>query len=383
MTQLQDSSLAGVPTGLLIAGEWVTTDRTLEVDDPATGALLAQVSDATVPDALEAVASAHGAFGPWAATAPRIRAEVLRRAYEIMAAELEQCARLIVLENGKAWSDAMGEATYAAEFFRWFSEEASRVPRRLPAGARRRQDDHRRPPADGRGVHDHAVELPGGHGDAQARARPGGRLHRGPQAGLGDPADGAVGGRGPASSRASRPGSSTSSPPPTGPRVRGDPRRPAYGDPVLHGVDPGRQAAARTDRDPCPALVDGAGRQRAAARARGRGRRPGRRGRDGRQDAQRRSPPAPPPTASTSTSRWPTEFTVAFERALGGCASAAAWTRPTTSVRWSAPGSVTRSSTSSRRQRRRAVARSPCPRLPTTGAFISPTWCATSPTATP
>jgi succinate-semialdehyde dehydrogenase/glutarate-semialdehyde dehydrogenase len=128
VTQLQDSSLSGVPTGLLIDGEWVSTDRTLEVDDPATGALLAQVSDATVPDALAAVTSAHRAFGPWAATAPRARAEVLRRAYEIMAAELEQCARLIVLENGKAWSDAMGEATYAAEFFRWFSEEASRVP---------------------------------------------------------------------------------------------------------------------------------------------------------------------------------------------------------------------------------------------------------------
>jgi succinate-semialdehyde dehydrogenase/glutarate-semialdehyde dehydrogenase len=128
VTQVQDPLLAGVPTGLLIDGDWVTTDRTLEVDDPATGTLLAEVSDATVADALEAVASAHRAFGPWAATAPRVRAEVLRRAYEIMAAEIEQCARLIVLENGKAWSDAVGEATYAAEFFRWFSEEASRVP---------------------------------------------------------------------------------------------------------------------------------------------------------------------------------------------------------------------------------------------------------------
>jgi succinate-semialdehyde dehydrogenase / glutarate-semialdehyde dehydrogenase len=128
VTELQDPGLAGVPTGLLIGGEWVSTGRSLEVDDPATGALLAHVSDAGVADALEAVAAAHEAFGPWSATAPRVRAEVLRRAYEIMAAELEQCARLIVLENGKAWSDALGEATYAAEFFRWFSEEASRVP---------------------------------------------------------------------------------------------------------------------------------------------------------------------------------------------------------------------------------------------------------------
>jgi succinate-semialdehyde dehydrogenase/glutarate-semialdehyde dehydrogenase len=145
VTQLQDPVLAGVPTGLLIDGEWVATDRTLEVDDPATGAVLAEVSDATVPDALEAVASAHRAFGPWAATAPRVRAEVLRRAYEIMAAEIEQCARLIVLENGKAWSDAVGEATYAAEFFRWFSEEASRVPgdfRLAPGGDKTIIVDH-------------------------------------------------------------------------------------------------------------------------------------------------------------------------------------------------------------------------------------------------
>lgn len=146
MTQLRDPFLAGVPTGLLVDGEWVAAGRTLEVEDPTTGALLAEVADAGVADALEAVAAAHRAFGPWAATAPRVRAEVLRRAYEIMAAELEQCARLIVLENGKAWSDAVGEATYAAEFFRWFSEEASRVPgdfRLAPNGDKTIIVDHR------------------------------------------------------------------------------------------------------------------------------------------------------------------------------------------------------------------------------------------------
>jgi len=146
VTQLRDPFLAGVPTGLLVDGEWVAAGRTLEVEDPATGALLAEVADAGVAEALEAVAAAHRAFGPWAATAPRVRAEVLRRAYEIMAAELEQCARLIVLENGKAWSDAVGEATYAAEFFRWFSEEASRVPgdfRLAPNGDKTIIVDHR------------------------------------------------------------------------------------------------------------------------------------------------------------------------------------------------------------------------------------------------
>ena len=127
MTQVLDETLAAVPRGLLIGSDWVSTDATFEVTDPARGQALAQVADAGVVEALEAVGAAHDAFGGWAATAPRARAEVLRQAYEIMSAEVEQCARLIVLENGKAWSDAMGEAAYAAEFFRWFSEEASRV----------------------------------------------------------------------------------------------------------------------------------------------------------------------------------------------------------------------------------------------------------------
>ncbi len=128
MSRLLEETLTPVPRGLLIGSDWAATDATFEVTDPASGQALAEVADAGVGEALDAVGAAHDAFGGWAATAPRARAEVLRRAYEIMAAELEQCARLIVVENGKAWSDAMGEAAYAAEFFRWFSEEASRVP---------------------------------------------------------------------------------------------------------------------------------------------------------------------------------------------------------------------------------------------------------------
>ncbi|HEX6248437.1 MAG TPA: aldehyde dehydrogenase family protein, partial [Nocardioidaceae bacterium] len=137
--------LEGVPTGLLLGGEWVASHRTLDVADPATGHLLARVADATAVEALDAVAAAHTAFESWAAAAPRVRAEVLRRAYEIMSSELEQCARLIVLENGKAWSDAIGEAAYAAEFFRWFSEEASRIAgdfRRSPGGDKTIIVDH-------------------------------------------------------------------------------------------------------------------------------------------------------------------------------------------------------------------------------------------------
>ena len=114
-------------TKLFIGGEWVDSTKHLEVTDPATSELLAVISSASLQDGLDAVTAAHNAFHTWATTPARQRAEILRKAWEIMTAEAETCARLIVLENGKAWRDAMGETLYAAEFFRWFSEEASRI----------------------------------------------------------------------------------------------------------------------------------------------------------------------------------------------------------------------------------------------------------------
>jgi succinate-semialdehyde dehydrogenase/glutarate-semialdehyde dehydrogenase len=120
-------SQLAAPTGLLIGGEWLQTVEKLPVMDPATFTVLAEIGNASVQDGLDAVTAAHDAFQTWSVTPPRVRAEVLRKAFEIMSAELEVCARLISLENGKAWRDAMGEASYAAEFFRWFSEEASRI----------------------------------------------------------------------------------------------------------------------------------------------------------------------------------------------------------------------------------------------------------------
>ncbi|MFM8514842.1 MAG: aldehyde dehydrogenase family protein, partial [Actinomycetota bacterium] len=122
-----DTLPSRTPTGLLIGGEWVQSPGRLPVTNPATLATLVEIGDATVSDALEAVAAAHEAFRTWSQTPARQRAEILRRSFEIMTAEVEDCARLIVLENGKAWRDAMGEAVYAAEFLRWFSEEAVRV----------------------------------------------------------------------------------------------------------------------------------------------------------------------------------------------------------------------------------------------------------------
>lgn len=129
-------------TGLFIDGAWRdsgTGDR-FAVHEPATGAELATVADAGVEDALAAVAAAHDAQPAWAAMAPRRRSDVLRRAFELMMAGAEALAELIVRENGKPIAEARGEIAYAAEFFRWFSEEAVRLDGRFataPAGTNR------------------------------------------------------------------------------------------------------------------------------------------------------------------------------------------------------------------------------------------------------
>jgi len=136
------TELAGidVPTGLFIGGEWGKGNATFPVLDPATEEPLAEVADGTVSDALDAVSAAYDALGGWAATPPRKRAEVLRKAFELMTERAEQFARLMSAENGKSLRDARGEAAYAAEFFRWYAEEAVRIEgtlMRAPSGANR------------------------------------------------------------------------------------------------------------------------------------------------------------------------------------------------------------------------------------------------------
>src|SRR5215831_13034745 len=131
-----------VPTSLLIGGERAggRNGATFPVLDPATEEPLAEVADGTVEDALDAVGAAQAALPAWAATPPRQRAEILRRAFELMTARGEQFARLMSAENGKSLRDARGEAAYAAEFFRWYAEEAVRIEgtlMRAPSGANR------------------------------------------------------------------------------------------------------------------------------------------------------------------------------------------------------------------------------------------------------
>ena len=116
-------------TNLYIDGNWVPSQsaQRFDVMNPATEDVIASVASADIFDADLALNAASIAMQEWAARSPRDRSEVLRKAWELMTARLPEFARLITLENGKANADAMGEATYAAEFFRWFAEEAVRV----------------------------------------------------------------------------------------------------------------------------------------------------------------------------------------------------------------------------------------------------------------
>ena len=115
------------PVDLLIDGVWTKTSQRFPVSNPADNSVITEVADATVQDAIASVDSSHEAFKAFSQTSPRSRAEILRKAFEIMTSEIDYCAELISLENGKALKDAKAESVYAAEFFRWFSEEASRI----------------------------------------------------------------------------------------------------------------------------------------------------------------------------------------------------------------------------------------------------------------
>ena len=118
-----------VPTGLLIGGSWrpAAGGGTFPVEDPSTGRTLAEVADGESADALEALTAAQAAQASWAATPPRERGEILRRAFETLTERAEELAVLMTLEMGKPVAESRAEITYAAEFFRWFSEEAVRI----------------------------------------------------------------------------------------------------------------------------------------------------------------------------------------------------------------------------------------------------------------
>jgi succinate-semialdehyde dehydrogenase/glutarate-semialdehyde dehydrogenase len=127
-------------TQLYIDGQWVDGNGTLDVIDPSDGSVIAKVATAGDAEIEAALAAADRAAPAWAKVAPRVRAEMLRKAFELMIQEADYLAELISKENGKAITDAKGEVAYAAEFFRWFSEEAVRIAgdfRMSPSGDKR------------------------------------------------------------------------------------------------------------------------------------------------------------------------------------------------------------------------------------------------------
>lgn len=141
-TSANQDLLATVPTKLFIDGSWVDAaeGRTFDVIDPAHGSVLVTVADAGPADGMAALAAAHRAQESWGRTAPRARAEILRRAFEAVTARSEDFARLITLEMGKPLAESRAEVAYGAEFLRWFSEEAPRISGRFataPDGANR------------------------------------------------------------------------------------------------------------------------------------------------------------------------------------------------------------------------------------------------------
>ena len=123
----EQAVLASVRTGMFIGGEWREAAGTLEVEDPSTGETIAEVADATPDDAQAAIDAACDAQADWAATGPRERGEILRTAFELIMQRADDLALLMTLEMGKTLKESKAEITYAADFFRWFAEEAVRI----------------------------------------------------------------------------------------------------------------------------------------------------------------------------------------------------------------------------------------------------------------
>ena len=128
-TMNPDAALAKVPTELFIGGRWVSpgTGQTIAVENPATGDVIAEIADGGLADMAAAVDAAAAAQRDWARTAPRVRSDILRRAYTLMLERSDYLATLTTLEMGKPYAQAQAEVTYAAEYLRWYSEEAVRI----------------------------------------------------------------------------------------------------------------------------------------------------------------------------------------------------------------------------------------------------------------
>jgi succinate-semialdehyde dehydrogenase/glutarate-semialdehyde dehydrogenase len=125
----EEKVVGAVPSGLFIGGAWRPAENgaTFAVEDPSNSRVLAEVADASPADGMQALEAASKAQPGWAAVSPRERSDILRRAHDLLLERQEDLALLMTLEMGKPIAEARGEIAYAAEFFRWFSEEAVRI----------------------------------------------------------------------------------------------------------------------------------------------------------------------------------------------------------------------------------------------------------------
>ncbi|QNE35472.1 NAD-dependent succinate-semialdehyde dehydrogenase [Leifsonia shinshuensis] len=127
-TAAEADLLSRVPDGFFIGGVWEQGTRPqIQVQDPATGRVIKRIANATPEDGIRALDAAVAAQDAWAATPPRTRAEILRRAFDLLQERRDDFALLMTLEMGKPLAEANGEVTYGGEFLRWFSEEAVRI----------------------------------------------------------------------------------------------------------------------------------------------------------------------------------------------------------------------------------------------------------------
>src|SRR5215217_2261126 len=129
----ESAVVEAVPTQLFIGGEWRDAGggETLAGEDPSTGETLVEVADASADDAKAALDACVAVQEEWAAHPPRERGEILRRAFEAITERADELALVMTLEMGKPIPESKAEITYAAEFFRWFAEEAVRIEGRF------------------------------------------------------------------------------------------------------------------------------------------------------------------------------------------------------------------------------------------------------------
>ncbi|MFI8590564.1 NAD-dependent succinate-semialdehyde dehydrogenase [Dietzia maris] len=147
MTRSAADIISALGTGIHVDGAWhdAASGATFDVVNPATGEAIATIADGGASDAAAAIEAAGRAQPSWAAVPARERAEILRRAYELIVERADELALLMTTEMGKPLAEAKGEVTYGAEFFRWFSEEACRIrgdARRSPDGKTRLMVTH-------------------------------------------------------------------------------------------------------------------------------------------------------------------------------------------------------------------------------------------------